>query len=565
VANFYLSTADLRRRIKTAPWAAILPALEQDFTDPDELAPRSLEEAVELIQATLELVGEITAEQIAPHAAEVDREGARLVDGRVLYAEATRREFKILSDAGLMGFILPREYGGMNFPVTCYTAAVEMVSRADASLMTIFALQGCGEVVHRFGSKEVRQRYLPRLATGEITPCMALTEPNAGSDLGAVAMRATPDGDRWRLDGSKCFCTNGGADLLLVLARTEPCGGGEGLSLFAVERSEGVEVAKLESKLGIHGSPTAFLNFDGALGDLLGTRGGGLYECTMSLLHAVRLEVAAQAVGIAQAAQSQAARYAGERRQFGRPIDNFAPVRAMLFRNALQIESARAIVFTTAAIVDRKRGLLRAGGGTELDRYERLADLMTPLSKFYACEIVNEVTSRALQVHGGYGYTTEYPAERFLRDGRITNIYEGTSEIQVGGMIHALVHGGLPLLFEEPLGDTGEPQSCSGVLDKLRSTYAMLLEAAFEAKKADKLGLQGWARGIAETTAHLMASLVFLRDAKSDGRSAILARFKSAETEAGAHRLLRAVKEQDRTLFDDDSFATIIEPYRSGA
>ncbi len=566
VGNFYRETPDLRRRIERAPWAAIIPALEDNFSGGHELAPASVEEAVEQISMVLDMVGEMASEEIAPHAAEVDRIGAQLVDGKVVYPPPMERAFRKLAEAGLLGFTLPRQHGGMNLPVTAYTAAVEMVSRGDASLMTLFALQGCGETIHRYGSRELRERYLPRLCAGEITPCMALTEPNAGSELGAVGTRAEPLADgRWRVRGSKCFITNGGADVLLVLARTEEAPGGEGLSLICVERGAGVSVTKLEEKLGIHGSATAVVNFDDAVGDLLGKRGDGLYRCTLGLLHNVRLEVAAQAVGIAQGAQAQAVRYARERHQFGRSIDRFAPVRSMLFRNAVAIEAARAIVFTTAAIVDRRRGLHRTGGGSELDRYERMADLMTPLSKYYACEMVNMVTSRALQVHGGYGYTRDYPAERYLRDGRITNIYEGTSEIQVGAMVEPLATGGLPLLFEEPLGEANEPESCPGALSKLHEAYAMLLEAGEGIAAADKLAQQGWARPFADATGDLVASLVFLRDAPEDDRSAALARFLAGESRRRAADIKRRVAGDDRLEFDDAAFASVIDPYRTGA
>jgi len=566
LANFFKDNPDLRRRVRTAPWAAILPALERDFSDPHEMAPSSLEEATEQITMVLELVGEMAATEIAPHAAEVDRVGAKLLDGAVVYPEPMQKAFAMLAEAGLLGFTLPREHGGLNFPIVAYTAAVEMVSRADASLMTLFALQGCGETIHRFATPEIQAEYLPRLAAGEITPCMALTEPNAGSALGSAATRAVEEDGKWRVTGAKCFCTNGGADVLLVLARTEPDKpGGDGLSLFLVERGEGVEVAKLESKLGIHGSATAVVNLDGAPGVLVGQRGEGLYRVTMGLLHNVRLEVAAQAVGIAQAAQTEAARYASERQQFGRTIDHFAPVRAMLFENAAEIEAARAIVFTTAAIVDRRRGLARAGGGDELERYERIADLMTPLSKYYACEIVNDVTSRAIQVHGGYGYTTEYPVERHLRDGRITNIYEGTSEIQVGAMIGPLLRGGLPLLFEEPLRDAEEPEASRGVLGILRANYETLLQAAEKAAGADKLAQQGWGRMFADATADLMAALVFLRDSEDDARGAALARHRAALGRRRAERALRAATEPDRIPFDDDSFEGVVGPYRGGA
>jgi alkylation response protein AidB-like acyl-CoA dehydrogenase len=564
LANFFKDNPDLRRRIATAPWAAIVPALERDFTDPDELAPTSVEEAVEQIEMVLDLVGEMAAKEIHPHAAEVDRVGARLVDGKVIYPEPMQRGLELLSEAGLLGFSLPRVHGGMNLPITAYTAAVEIVARADASVMTVFALQGLGETIQRFATKEVQARYLPPLCAGEITPCMALTEPNAGSALGACTTRAVQGANgAWRIRGSKIFITNGGSDILLTLARSEEdAPGGAGLSLFLVERGEGVEVAKLEEKLGIHGSPTALINFDDAPGILIGQRGDGLYKVTLGMLHNVRLEVAAQAIGIAQAAQVEAARYAQERRQFGRAIDQFAPVRSMLFHNALQIEVARALIMTTAAVVDRKRGLERAGGGDEHERHERIADLLTPLSKYYACEMVNRVTTRALQVHGGYGYVREYPVERHLRDGRITNIYEGTSEIQVGALIEPLLDGGLPMLLEEPLRDAQEPAGCSDVLGILRANYETLLQAADVVDEADKLAQQGWARDFADATVDLVAALVFLRDAGREERAAVLARCLARQGRRHAELVLRTVTDGDRTSFQDESFEAIVGPYR---
>ena len=566
VANYYRDNPDLRRRIESTAWDAILPAIEQGFTDTHEMAPANLEEAVEQIEMVLELVGEMCADAIAPHAAAVDREGARIVDGEVVYPKPMREAFEMLAEAGLLGFTLPREFGGLNLPITAYTAAVELVARADASLMTLFALQGCGETIHRFGSAEQQAEYLPRLCTGEITPCMSLTEPDAGSALGSVRCKAVEEADGWwRIDGPKCFITNGGADVHLVLCRTEESAGGDGLSLLLVEKSAAVQVPKLEQKLGIHGSATAVVNYDGARGRLLGKRGEGLYKVTLGLLHNVRLEVAAQAIGVAQAAQSDAARYASERRQFGRSIDGFAPVRNMLFDNALEIEASRAIVYTTAAVVDRRRGVHRGGGGADEQRYERIADLMTPLSKYYACEMVNRVTSRALQVYGGYGYTSEYPVERYFRDGRITNIYEGTSEIQVGAMIGPLLRGGLALLFEEPLRDAVEPDGCAGALERLRSSYESLLAAAPIAIAAGPTAEQGWGRAFADATGELVAGLVFLRDAASDERSRHLATHMSHEGLRRAREVLHTVSESRDTSFADDSFEAVVAPYRSDA
>jgi alkylation response protein AidB-like acyl-CoA dehydrogenase len=562
VANFYNDNPDLRRRIGAAAWDELLPALEGGFEGSDELAPASVEEAREQIDMVLELVGQISADEIAPDAAEVDRVGSRLVDGEVVYPEPTQRAFKLLAEAGLMGLMLPREFGGMNFPATAYTAVVEMLSRADAALMTVYALQGCGDTIHRFGTRALHEKFLPGLCTGEATAAMALTEPEAGSALDTVATRAEeqPDGS-WKLHGSKCFITNGGADVLLVLARTEERRGAGGLSMFVVEKGEGVEVAKLESKLGIHGSPTAVLNLDGAPGVLLGGRGAGLFPVALSLMYNARLEVAAQAVGIAQAAQVQATRYAGERRQRRKMIDSFPAVREMLFQNAVQIEAARGMIMGTAEVLDRQHGLKRAGRGDE--RLDKLADLLTPLAKYYAAEIAIEVTSRAIQVHGGYGYMCDYPAERHYRDARITSIYEGTSQIQVSTLIGPLLQGGLQLLFEEALETTPEPEGCAGVIASMRESYNSLVSMTGEVRGAGKLAWQGWARLFADATADLFSALIFLRDAASDPRSAALARYQARSAARRARLVVEAVSENDCLAFSDESFDSVVGTYRS--
>ncbi|MHC4490245.1 MAG: acyl-CoA dehydrogenase family protein [Planctomycetota bacterium] len=373
------------------------------------------------------------------------------------------------------------------------------------------------------------ERYLPGLCSGEATAAMALTEPDAGSALDTVTTRAEekPDGT-WRIRGSKCFITNGGADVLLVLARTEERRGAGGLSMFVVEKGEGVEVAKLESKLGIHGSPTAVLNFDNAPGILLGGRGAGLFPVALSLMYNARLEVAAQAVGIAQAAQVQATRYASERRQRRRTIDSFAPVREMLFVNAVQIEAARGIIIATAEVLDRVHGIRRAGGDPqEAKRLDTLADLLTPLAKYYASEIATKVTSRAIQVHGGYGYMSDYPVERHYRDARITSIYEGTSQIQISTMIGPLLQGGLQTLFPELLETTPEPDGCAGVLESLRTSYQGLVGTVERVRGSGKLAWQGWARLFADATAETFAALIFLEDAATDPRSGALARYQA--------------------------------------
>jgi alkylation response protein AidB-like acyl-CoA dehydrogenase len=564
VANFYADNPDLRRRLDAVAWDTFLPALERNFEEDSEFAPDNLEEAREQIEMVLDTVGKITAEEIAPHAAEVDRVGVKLENGEVIYPEPIRRAFDLLAESGLTGLMLPREFGGMNFPTTAYTAVIEMISRADASLMTLFALQGCGDTIHRYGTQELKEKYLPPLCEGEATAAMALTEPDAGSALDTVGTRAfqTEDGS-WVIRGSKCFITNGCADTLLVLARSEEkVKGAYGLSLFVVEKSERVQVAKLEDKLGIHGSATALLNFDDAPAILLGGRGAGLHPVALSLMNNARLEVASQAVGIAQAAQMQATRYAHERRQGRRTIDQFPAVRTMLFENAVQIEAARAIVIAAAEILDLHHGLKLTGGDeAEIDRLAGLADLLTPLAKYYAAEMSNEVTSRSLQVHGGYGYMRDYPVERHLRDARITSIYEGTSQVQVGTMIGPLMQGGLAELFKERLESATEPEGCAGALDLLRASYRRLDEALLGVRGAGKKAWQGWARLFADATADLFTALVFLEDAATHDRAAPLALYQARAAARSARRAEEAVRDRDVLSFDNESFGQVVEEY----
>ncbi len=566
MANFYADNPDLRRRLDAVAWDSFLPALERNFEGDDELAPDNLEEAREQIEMVLDTVGKITAEEIAPYAAEVDRVGVKLEDGEVIYPGPISRAFDLLAESGLTGLMLPREFGGMNFPTTAYTAVIEMISRADASLMTLFALQGCGDTIHRYGTQELKEKYLPPLCEGEATAAMALTEPDAGSALDTVGTRAIQKEDgSWIIRGSKCFITNGCADTLLVLARSEEdVKVAYGLSLFVVEKSDRVQVDKLEDKLGIHGSATALLHFDDAPAILLGGRGAGLHPVALSLMNNARLEVASQAVGIAQAAQMQATRYAHERRQGRRTIDQFPAVRTMLFENAVQIEAARAIVISAAEILDRHHALKLSGGDeAEIDRLTGLADLLTPLAKYYAAEISNEVTSRSLQVHGGYGYMRDYPVERHLRDARITSIYEGTSQVQVGTMIGPLMQGGLAELFQPRLEFDTEPAGCPGALDLLQGSYRRLSDALQGVRGAGKKAWQGWARIFADATADLYTALVFLEDAADNDRAAPLALYPARAASRSARRAEEAVRDRDVLSFDSESFGLVVEEYSS--
>ena len=306
-------------------------------------------------------MGDIAGEFVAPRAEDVDRAGATLADGEVCYAPGMSEALERLGQADLMGITLPRRYGGLNFPVTVSVMIVEMISRADAALMNVFGLQDIAETVNKFACEELKQAYLPRFASGEVTGSMALTEPEAGSDLQNIQLKATLGADGvWRLIGVKRFITNGCGQVSLVLARCEEgTTDARGLSMFLYERDEHMKIRRLEDKLGIHGSPTCELQFDEAPALLVGERRRGLTTYVMSLMNGARLAIAAQAQGIAEAAYRAASKYADERVQFGGPIRNLTAVAAMLADMKVALEASRALLYETAMIVDLKEGLER--------------------------------------------------------------------------------------------------------------------------------------------------------------------------------------------------------------
>ena len=461
--DFFQDNPDLLFRLDSMDLAEIVRFAEDDFADADAYpdAPADLEDALDNYRRVLELVGEIAGEFVAPLAEDVDREGATFEAGEVAYAPGTAAALEMLRQADLMGMTLPRKYGGLNIPKTIYCMAIEMVSRADASLMNIFGLQEISETIYHFGSDEQRKRYLPRFCSGELTGAMALTEPEAGSDLPAIKCKAveSSEGGKWLLSGTKHFITNGCAGVLLVMARSEPdVEDARGLSLFIYERDDRMSIRRIEDKHGIHGSPTCELQFNEAEAELLGERRWGLIKYTMALMNGARLAVAAQAVGIAEAAYREASDYAAVRVQFGRPIRDFAPICEMLISMKVNIEGARALLYETACIVDlRERMQQLIARHPEMKkelrkRVKHASDyelVFTAILKCFATETGNRVCYDALQVHGGAGYMRDFAIERHCRDMRVTNIYEGTTQMQVEAAIGGVMRGVISRRLDE--------------------------------------------------------------------------------------------------------------------
>ena len=445
--NFFTDNSDLVFVFNNLDLKEIVEIAEDNFEQVKQYnyAPRDLEDAKENYRKVLEIVGDITGNFIAERARSVDEEGAMYKDGTVHYAEGTVENLKQLAQADLMGMSFPRKYGGLNMPFTIYIMAIELISRADASLMNIFGLQDIADTIMKFGNEDQRKEFIPGFCKGEYTGAMALTEPDAGSDLQAVKLHAYQDEKgQWYLKGVKRFITNGNGDVLLVLARSEAgTKDGRGLSMFACYGKDNVKVRRIENKLGIHGSPTCELQFNDTPAQLIGQRKFGLIKYVFDLMYRARMGIAAQALGIAQAAYEEALKYAKEREQFGKSIYDIPVVANILIDMRVALEANRALLYAAAQTVDLKEKLeakiakLKEEGkpfseeNIRLKRLVKESNFLTPLAKYILTESANKITYDALQIHGGTGYMHEFTVERFVRDARITNIYEGTSQLQV--------------------------------------------------------------------------------------------------------------------------------------
>jgi len=444
VDNFFTDNPDIQWHFNHLALQEVVGALEDGYTQAGQWddAPLSYEDAIEGYRTVFEMMGAIAAREIAPLAPEVDREGAHFENGQVTYAKGTQKALGILAKANLMGFTIPRQYGGLNFPSVLYAMAIEMVAEADASLMNLFSLQDIGETIYEFADEALKSKYLPLFTSGKVSGAMTLTEPDAGSDLQAVRLKAVPQEDgTWKLFGVKRFITNGCADVSLVLARSEEGSvDGRGLSMFLCEKCPELVIRRIEHKLGIHGSPTCELQFNGVPAVLVGQRRMGLIRYVLALMNGARVAVAGQAIGIAQAAYEEARKYARKRVQFKRAIIEMPQVYDILARMKSSIQVARAITYEASRLVDTRRMLERQMEHStdpalraRFKETSTYASLLTPMAKAYASEMAVQVTYDAIQIHGGTGYMREFNVERHSRDARITTIYEGTTQLQVVG------------------------------------------------------------------------------------------------------------------------------------
>lgn len=457
--NFFQDNDDIKFLLNYFDMKELAALQERETPNGDsDYAPRDLDDCVDNYRRVLEIAGQIAAETISPSSEQVDVEGNTLnANQTVTLNPLVQKNLDTLARADLMGFTLPRKYGGINSPILVYTMATEIVARADCSFMNMFGLQGIADTVYAFASEEIKDEVLPRFAVGEVTGAMVLTEPDAGSDLQSVRLRADQNADgSWEINGVKRFITNGCGEILLVLARSEhEIADGRGLSLFIAERDSTVKIRHLESKLGIHGSPTCEMTFTHTPCRLIGERQRGLITYVMALMNGARLGIAAQSLGVSEAASRLARDYANAREQFGAPIEQLAPVAELVSDMKVRIEAGRALAYETARVCDienntnrlleRCADKLDAAEAKEMKKTSRtlkkLNAMLTPMSKYFCSEMSISVATDAIQVMGGSGYMKDYPAERYLRDARITTIYEGTSQLQVVAAIRGLTSG----------------------------------------------------------------------------------------------------------------------------
>lgn len=454
MANNYTDHPELKFELNHPLMKRIVELKERDFRDKDsyDYASLDFEDAMDSYDRVLDITGEIAGTTIADNAEGVDLEGPHHEGDRVRYASGTADNLDAMVKAGLNGMTMPRRYGGLNFPITPYTMCAELVAASDAGFGNIWSLQDCIETLYEFGNEDQHSRFIPRICAGE-TMSMDLTEPDAGSDLQSVMLKATYSEEEgcWLLNGVKRFITNGDANLHLVLARSEEgTTDGRGLSMFIYDKnSGGVNVRRIENKLGIHGSPTCELVYKNAHAELCGDRKLGLIKYVMALMNGARLGIAAQSVGISQAAYNEGLAYARDREQFGKAIINFPAVYDMLALMKAKLDAGRALLYQCARYVDIYKALddiarerkLTPEERKEQKNFSKLADSLTPLAKGMNSEYCNQNTYDAIQIHGGSGFMMDYPIQRYYRDARITSIYEGTTQLQVVAAIRYVTNG----------------------------------------------------------------------------------------------------------------------------
>lgn len=525
MANFYTDNPNLKAHLQHPLMKKIVELKERNFADADkyDYAPLDFEDAMDSYDKVLEVVGEICGDVIAENAESVDHDGPRVENNRVIYAEGTKKNLEACRKAGLMGMSMPRRLGGLNFPITPYIMAADIVSRADAGFENLWGLQDCAETIYEFADEDQKERYIKRVCEGE-TMSMDLTEPDAGSDLQSVMLKATQKEDgSWVLNGVKRFITNGDSDIHLVLARSEEgTRDGRGLSMFIYDkRNGGVNVRRIENKMGIKGSPTCELVYKDAPAELCGSRKLGLIKYVMALMNGARLGIAAQSVGISEAAYREALDYAKDRKQFGKAIIEFPAVAEILSVMKAKLDASRALLYACSRFVDiykiyddiAKERPLTKEEKLEAKAYSKLADAFTPLAKGMGSEFCNQNTYDCIQIHGGSGFMKDYRCERLYRDARITSIYEGTTQLQVVAAIRHVTTGTYLNFIKQALeaNVADKYADVKKTLEVMAEQYEAAVNNVLEVK--DNAYTDFMARRLVEMAGHTVMGCLLLEEA----------------------------------------------------
>lgn len=573
MANFYKDNPDIKLNLERIDLHRLADLIEGDYSAArdSDIAPENSTDAVENYLTICQIAGELAGGPIAERSAKIDEEGNVCRDGDVFYHELVKKNLEDFQKAQLMGISIPREYGGLNMPQIVKVAVLEILSRADASLMNLVGLQDIGETIAEFGDDEQKNTYIPPLANGAATGAMILTEPDSGSDLQSVRLKATLSGDNdsavWQLNGVKRFITNGNGDILLVMARSEEgTKDGRGLSLFVCKKQKSIQIRRIENKLGIHGSPTCEMTFSNATAYLIGKRRFGLIKYVMSLMNGARIGIAAQSLGIAEASYRLAREYAETRVQFGKAIIEIPAVYELLSNMRLNVEAGRLLLYETAKIVDFQKALtkrieVKRENGINIapeekqnaKYYDRLAAVLTPFSKYFNAEMCNHAAYDGIQVMGGSGYMKDYPMERYYRDARITNIYEGTSQLQVVAAIGGILAGVLDKEFDKfkELQFNSDLVSLADIVKTMISSFTIAVQSVKDKKDHEYTDFV--AERIVKMGLDIFISTLFLDAAKTDERKVKLAQMWIGNAKLSVNTNSTFIISGERNIIDNHS------------
>ena len=538
LSNYFADNTDLQQHFnEIVDWNEIIGTYENSFADAAEfkksgnprleMAPASHEEALQYYKEILQSAGEIAGKHVSQAARDIDREGLKFENGNVTHPQKMIDVIQKYREAGLPPIAFRRQYGGLGLPSVVKAFASELMYRADTSTTIAMGSMGLAGILEKHASEEAKQKWIPKLIGENYCVAMGLSEPDFGSDLPSVRTKAVQRDGKWYLTGTKRFQTvacglNGGPAIMLALARTgEGSTGAKGLSFFIVERKD-YKITGIEKKLGLKASATCEVALEDSPGELVGKEGYGLVRYVIGMLNGARMGIAAQGVGISTAAYMEAKKYAAERIQFGKPIAEIPAVARMLSRMEREIAAMRCLMIEGASIVDRYQcPEFNGTAGEESKFWEKIANTITPISKYYNSEMCNELVDDALQVFGGSGYTEDYDLARLYRDARITNIYDGTTQIQVNAAIGGLIAGMAPSGQWRQYLDTltklvGKNETIAGI----RAKFEEVVEAwrSFE----DRSLKEGMSFEVVESAARLVNSLLLekaaLRSKDPEGR-----------------------------------------------